>query len=299
MIYTVTCNPALDYTIYVPALTIGSIHRGIRDEITCGGKGINVSTVLAELDLPTTALGFVGGFTGAELSWRLQEAGILCDFIEVEGDTRINVKVRDGRETDINAAGPSVDDAAVEELIDKAKAAQAGDVLVLAGSIPAGIRRDLYERLCENAAKCGVLTVVDAEGELLLGTLRHRPFLIKPNAEELGGLFHTQVSTAADVEYYARELQRRGAKNVLVSLGAEGALLVDETGVCHRMAPPSGTVVNTVGCGDSMVAGFLTGWIRTRSYTEALRWGVACGSATAFSATLATREEIDAMIANL
>ncbi len=300
MVYTVTCNPALDYVMRVPHLQMHDINRSEQEHLTYGGKGINVSAVLARLSVPTRALGFTAGLMGEKLKSLLIDEGIACDFVELSaGETRINVKIRAQQELDINATGPAVTAHDVERLLQKLDSLCAADVLVLAGSIPSGLPQDLYSQMLERIGGRGVQVVVDAEGDLLSNTLTYRPFLIKPNHHELGALFSKELHTAEEIVSCARQLQAEGARNVLVSRAEHGALLVDETGACHTVGTVKGALRNSVGCGDSMVAGFLAGWLQENDYAHALRLGAACGNATAFSDTLATKAEIDAVLSQL
>lgn len=300
MIYTVTCNPSLDYVLYLQQLQPTGIHRSEREELTYGGKGINVSAVLTRLGEATTALGFVAGAMGEQLCRLLTADGIASDFTRLPtGDTRINVKLRHGDECDINAGGPSVTAADLQRLLTRLQTLMAGDALVLAGSLPSGMSDDAYAQLLASVVGRDVLTVVDTVGDALRKTLPFHPFLIKPNTEELGALFGKTLQTDEDVLTHARLLQAEGARNVLVSRGGDGAMLLDENGVCHTMRAPHGVVRNTVGSGDSMVAGFLAAWLRSGDYDQALRMGIACGSATAFSETLATREQIEQVLSQL
>lgn len=294
MVYTVTCNPALDYVMQVPHLQTHDINRSEREYLTYGGKGINVSAVLARLSVPTRALGFTAGFMGEKLKSLLTAEGIVCDFVQLSaGETRINVKIRTDTEIDVNAGGPAVGAADVDRLLQRLDSLCSDDVLVLAGSVPSGLPQDLYVQMLRQLKGREVLTVVDAEKDLLRDTLPYRPFLIKPNHHELGALFGKELHTAAEIVPCARQLQKEGARNVLVSRAQDGALLVDETGVCHAIANAPGTLRSSVGCGDSMVAGFIAGWLQRKDYAYALRLGAACGNATAYSDTLATKPEID------
>ncbi|MCI2048051.1 MAG: 1-phosphofructokinase [Faecalibacterium sp.] len=301
MIFTVTLNPAVDYVVHLPGtLRQGSVNRAAAAEIQFGGKGINVSLVLRALGAENTALGFTAGHTGEWLAEALAQQGLHTDFIRLPaGETRINVKLKAGTETDVNAAGPAIPPEAMAALREKLAALGKGDTLVLAGSIPAGLPADTYAALAKGCTSRGVSLIVDAEGEALLQALSCRPFCIKPNREELGGLFGRALRTDTEVAACAEALRQKGARNVLVSLGGEGALLLDETGQMHRTFAPAGTVKNSVGAGDSMVAGFLAGWRATGSYAEALRWGAAAGSATAFSEGLADGESIRKLLAAL
>lgn len=300
MVYTVTFNPALDYVVRVEGFQPGETNRTASDEVQFGGKGINVSTVLHNLGVDNVALGFLAGFTGKGLEQGLRERGIDTDFIWLErGLTRINVKIKAGRETEINGRGPDISPAALEQLFARLDRLRGGDVLVLAGSIPRSLPDDIYRRILQRLEGRGVLTVVDATRDLLCAVLSYRPFFIKPNDRELGEIFGKVLATDAEIEDCARRLQARGARNVLVSMAGAGSLLVDETGKSHRLGVPQGTVRNSVGAGDSMVAGFLAGWLEEHDYAAAHRMGAAAGSATAFSDGLATGEEILALLAAL
>lgn len=293
MVYTVTFNPALDYVVRMGDFRAGETNRTESDELQWGGKGINVSTVLRNLGVDNVALGFLAGFTGQALDQGLQKAGIATDFIWLpEGLTRINVKIKAGQETEINGVGPGIPAAALEELFAKLDRLQKGDVLVLAGSIPASLPDDVYQRILARLEGRDILTVVDATRDLLCAVLPYRPFLIKPNNHELGEIFGRVLTTDQEIEECARRLQERGARNVLVSMAGDGSLLLDETGAVHRLGVPQGKVVNSVGAGDSMVAGFLAGWLEHRDYAMAHKLGAATGSATAFSEGLATREQV-------
>ncbi|MBE6817525.1 MAG: 1-phosphofructokinase [Ruminococcaceae bacterium] len=293
MIYTVTFNPALDYTVTTNSVTPDIINRASSADIHYGGKGINVSAVLTMLGIPNKALGFVGGFTGRELETMLNADNISCDFIRLEnGLTRINVKIKAGQEIEINAPGPEISDDDITKLITKLSKMNSGDYLVLAGSVPKNLPPDIYNRILNKLKGKDINIVVDATGKLLTETLKYRPFLIKPNRTELGEIFDTEIKSGTDVENYAAELQRMGARNVLVSLSKNGALLLDESGAIHRIGGIKGTLVNGVGCGDSMVAGFLAGYVNTNDYEYALRLGNACGAATAFSEALATKDKL-------
>ena len=297
MVYTVTFNPALDYVVRMSSFQAGETNRTESDELQWGGKGINVSTVLRNLGVDNVALGFLAGFTGQALDQGLRKAGIATDFIWLpEGLTRINVKIKAGQETEINGVGPGIPAAALEELFAKLDRLQAGDVLVLAGSIPASLPDDVYQRILARLEGRDILTVVDATRELLCAVLPYRPFLIKPNAAGLGEIFGKTLTTDAEIEDCARQLQERGARNVLVSMAGDGSLLLDETGAVHRLGVPRGKVVNSVGAGDSMVAGFLAGWLEHRSYAMAHKLGAAAGSATAFSDGLAAKDHVMALL---
>lgn len=300
MIYTVTFNPSLDYVVQVDDFAVGEINRTRTESIYPGGKGINVSLVLQNLGLPSVALGFTAGFSGAEIERLLQEAGCQCDFIAVKaGYSRINTKIISGAETALNGQGPQLSEAELAALFNKLRRLTQDDVLVLAGSIPASLPDNIYEQILELLQPVGTRVVVDATGDLLLKVLKYRPFLIKPNHEELGEFFgRGPLLTEEEILAAAQRLQQQGARNVLVSRGANGALLLDENGKLHKQASPKGTLVNSVGAGDSMVAGFLAGYLQTKDYDAALRLGVAAGSASAFKAWLATREDVEKILAS-
>ncbi len=291
MIYTVTFNPAIDYVMRADSIFFGITNRSSAEELHFGGKGINVSVVLGNLGEETTSLGFVGGFTGEYLEKGLQSLGIKTDFVHlVGGITRINVKLKSDEETEINAKGPCITEDELHSLMEKLCKVKDGDTVILAGSIPASLPSDIYEKILESLDGRGVRFVVDAEGELLLKTLKYRPFLIKPNDFELSGIAGRELKSNADIENAARKLKDMGAVNVLVSLGADGAILIDEFGEIHRCSAPKISPVDTVGAGDSMVAGFLSGV--KEGYGYALKLGIAAGSATAASAGLAKKEDI-------
>lgn len=294
MVYTVTLNPALDYVMKLKNLRTDDINRTDGEEIYYGGKGINVSVILTQLDIPNTALGFLGGFTGKKLEEMLKSDGISCDFNYLKsGDTRINVKIKSDKEIDLNACGPEITQEDMQSFLKKLDGIKDGDYLILAGSIPKTLPDDIYERMLESVSDRKVNCVVDATGDLLKNVLKYRPFLIKPNHHELGDLFSVEIKSDDDIVKYSKKLQEMGAKNVLVSMAKDGAMLTDENGNVHKIGNAKGKLVNSVGCGDSMVAGFTAGYIETADYSYALRLGSACGNATAFSEKLATREEIE------
>ncbi|HIW59379.1 MAG TPA: 1-phosphofructokinase [Candidatus Anaerobutyricum avicola] len=300
MIYTVTFNPALDYVVFLDGLKLGEINRATRESIFYGGKGINVSTILNMLGMETTALGFVAGFTGKAIEEGLAAEGMHTDFIRLpEGNSRINVKVKHGDETEINGQGPVITKEALDALFEKLSALKDDDILVLAGSIPNTLPEDIYEKILAALAGKETRIVVDATKDLLLNVLKYHPFLIKPNNHELGEMFDTVCETKEDIEYYARKLQEKGARNVLISMAGDGAILITEDGASIRMGTPKGKVINSVGAGDSMVAGFVAGYLKSGSYEEALKTGTAAGSATAFSEGLASREMFEEMLAQL
>ena len=299
MIYTVTFNPAIDYVVRLDApLEVGEVNRAGGEDCVLGGKGINVSGVLAQLGCPSVALGFVAGETGAWLERGLEKQGLETDFVHLEqGMTRINVKIKAGQETELNGAGPDIPESAVRQLEEQLDALNENDILILAGSIPRSLPQDTYERLLARLQGKGVRAVVDATRDLLVNVLQYRPFLIKPNNHELGEIVGRELKTDAEIIAAARALQEKGACNVLVSMAGDGAILVDETGKVHRIGCPKGKVVNSVGAGDSMVAGFVAGYQQSGGdYEAALRLGTACGSATAFSLGLATREKIEELL---
>lgn len=293
MIYTVTFNPALDYVVTLDELKPGSLNRTKGEQLLAGGKGINVSTVLKNLDIANIALGFVAGFTGRQIEDMLKADGCVTDFIYVnQGMSRINVKVRAGSETEINGMGPDIDDEAIEKLYEKLDGLTGEDMLVLAGSIPSALPSSIYSDIMKRLSGKGIKFVVDATGDLLLNVLQYRPFLIKPNKYELAEMFDTDIKTKEEVIFYANKLHDKGAVNVLISMGVEGAILIDEYGVVHESAAPDGKVINTVGSGDSMVAGFIAGYTERKDYAHALKLGIAAGSASAFSKYLATKDEV-------
>lgn len=297
MVVTVTFNPALDYIVYLPSFETGGLNRTEKESIVPGGKGINVSVVLAHLGIPNRALGFVAGFTGEEICRRLQQAGCEADFIRIpDGFSRINVKIKGNEETEINGQGPKIEEAQLRQLTQQLSELTSGDYLVLAGSIPKTLPENLYQQILKPLSQRGVNCVVDATGELLRSVLPYRPFLVKPNHHELGELFGETLCSDEDISRCAHQVQQMGARNVLVSMAGDGAYLLTESGEEYRLPAPSGRVVNSVGAGDSMVAGFLAGWIQTGAYESAFRLGVASGSATAFKEWLAEREEVDAIL---
>lgn len=297
MIYTVTFNPALDYVVRMDELALGQVNRTVSEDVQLGGKGINVSWVLRELGHENVALGFVAGFTGKAIEDGLAAKGVATDFIHLPaGLTRINVKLKAGEETEINGKGPDISAEALEELLHKLDALGEGDVLVLAGSIPASMPSDVYESILARLEGKKVLCAVDATRDLLVNVLKYRPFVIKPNNHELGEIVGRVLNTEDEIVAAARTLQEKGARNVLVSMAGDGALLLDEQGQTHRIGCPKGKVVNSVGAGDSMVAGFVAGYLQSGDYTTALRLGTACGSATAFSLGLAKKEEIEKLL---
>lgn len=300
MIYTVTFNPSLDYIVSVDDFHLGMTNRTSSELMLPGGKGINVSTVLGNLGIASTALGFVAGFTGDEIVRCVEQMNIQSDFIRIsDGISRINVKLKSIDGTEINGAGPVIGDEMLEKLMGKLERLQEGDILVLAGSIPASMPDDMYSRIMEMLQGRGIMIVVDATKDLLLNVLPYHPFLIKPNNHELGEIFGGTPMTREAVIPYAKKLQEMGAENVLVSMAGEGAVLVTADGQIFSAAAPKGRLVNGVGAGDSMVAGFLAGWMEQTAYRHAFYMGVAAGSASAFSEYLATRPEVEAVYSEL
>jgi len=299
MIYTVTFNPAIDYIVHTGQMQVGQVNRSQGEELYFGGKGINVSFVLHELGLPSKALGFVAGFTGAAIEAGIQEQGIATDFVHLDsGFSRINVKIKSGEETELNGQGPNISEAAVAELFEKLNQLQDGDILILAGSIPNTMPADSYEKILAHLSDKKIKVVVDATKDLLLNVLPYHPFLIKPNNHELGELFGVTLHSIEEIATYAKKLQEMGAQNVLISMAGDGALLIDETGKQHVCGVCKGTVKNSVGAGDSMVAGFVAGSMHG-DYEAALKLGTAAGGATAFSEGLAQRAEIERLLQQL
>lgn len=295
MIYTITFNPALDYVMEMQDFQTGKINISKKEHILPGGKGINVSIILKTLGIDSTALGFIAGFVGDEIERMVKEYGIKTDFIKIEDDiSRINVKITtESQETAMDGKGPFIDQSDIQLLYKKIEKIENEDTLVLAGSIPKGVSTDVYEKICEKLENKNVRIVVDATGDLLLKTLKYKPFLIKPNRDELGDVFDVKISNQDEAIEYAKKLQQKGAKNVLVSMGSMGAVLVDENGYSYKMTGLSDKKgKNTVGAGDSMVAGFLAGYQLFNNYEKALQMGMASGTATAHSMFLATKEEI-------
>ncbi|AEV30433.1 1-phosphofructokinase [Sphaerochaeta pleomorpha str. Grapes] len=301
MIATVTFNPSLDYVISVDSFILGALNRTNTEKIFPGGKGINVSIVLHALGIDTIAYGFEAGFTGTALTHLLHQRRIQADFIQVaNGFTRINVKIRTANtESEINGRGPEIDKKDIELLYAKLDLLSEADCLVLAGSIPPMVPQTIYEDILCHLQGKKIKTIVDATNHLLLNVLPYHPFLIKPNDIELGEIFGVKISGIADSITYGKKLQDSGAKNVLVSLGKKGAILIDEFGTVHQCDAPKGKVLNTIGAGDSMVAGFLAGYLKTGDYKQALRMGVCAGSASAFSYDLASRQDIETLLCNM
>ena len=297
MIYTITFNPALDYITQVENFKIGKINRTKAEKILPGGKGLNVSIVLNNLKIKNTAIAFIGGFTGEELKNKIENYGIGTDFIKVtDGITRINIKINSDEETAINGQGPQIMEKEIKELLEKIDKMKNNDIVVISGNIPNGVPKTIYETICEKLAKKEILYIVDATRELLINVLKYKPFLIKPNKEEIEETFNVKLNNIEEIKTYARKLQEMGAQNVLVSLGGEGALLISKDKKEYYSKAPKGKVINTVGAGDSMVAGFLTGFLKTNKYENALKMGIATGSASAFSENLATEEDVEKIL---
>lgn len=300
MIYTLTLNPSIDYIVHVSNFKEGKTNRSRQEEIYPGGKGFNVSTILDRLQIPTTALGFIAGFTGQEIKRLMEQRGFLCELFELEdGQSRINIKMKDTIETEINASGPFISQASLERLFTRLACLQASDWLVLAGSIPPSLPTEIYTEIMKLVSSKEVNVVVDTSGEALLKVLPYHPFLIKPNLEELEALFQCQIKDLESIVFYAQKLQQMGACNVLVSLGKEGALLVDENHYFYQCPAASGVLKNSVGSGDSMVAGFIAGYLKSDDFSKALRLGSACGGATAFCEDLAEAELIEEVYQHL
>lgn len=305
MIYTITFNPALDYITQVENFKTGEINRTKTETILPGGKGLNVSIVLKNLGIENTALGFVAGFTGEELIKKLESQGVKTDFVKVkEGITRINVKISSlnnnkVEETALNGMGPQITKENIDELLKKISNMIASDFVILSGNIPKNLENNIYEKICKILKEKGITFIVDSTQDLLINVLKYNPFLIKPNKEELEETVKCNIHTKEDIINSAKTLQEMGAQNVLVSLGNDGAILITKEGETYFSEAPKGQVINTVGAGDSMVAGFLAGYYKTKDYEYALKMGVSAGSASAFSVNLATKEEVDSIFNQL
>ena len=296
MIYTVTFNPALDYNISVDHFELGMTNRSHDETLICGGKGINVSYILKQLGFDSVALGFVAGFTGQEFVKGIEKMGITSQMIELDqGMTRINVKLKGEMETEINGSGPDIPESSQGILFHQLSQLSSKDILVLSGSIPATLSDTIYQDIMAYLQGKEVLFVVDATNDLLMNVLKYKPFLIKPNHHELSEIFKVKIENDDDIIFYAQKLQEKGARNVLVSMAGNGSILVDERGQITKMKVPEGTLKNSVGAGDSMLAGFIGGYLNGYDYSKTLALATACGSATAFSDTLATHDEIMAL----
>lgn len=293
MIYTVTLNPSLDYVVDVDDFELGRTNRAVSERLYAGGKGINVSFVLKNLGFESTALGFSAGFTGEEIKKQIQERGITENFITVlNGQSRINIKLRGQQETEINGMGPDIEKEHIQQLLKKLSVLSTGDYLILAGSVPMEINDTIYYDILKTLDKKGIKAVVDTTGDLLLNVLKYHPFLIKPNIHELSELFSTEIKTKEEVVQYGLKLQDMGAQNVIVSMAGDGAVFICENGEIYKSEAPKGVVKNSVGAGDSMVAGFLAGFCETKDFAKAFKMGVCTGSASAFSEDLATKEQV-------
>ena len=300
MIYTITFNPSIDYLVTVDDFHQGMVNRTKSESVLCGGKGINVSIVLKNLAVESIALGFIAGFTGQEIARRMEEKNIKNDFITLkEGISRINFKMKSNEESEVNGNGPIISKKDIAKLMDKLNRLVSGDVLVLSGSIPKSVSITIYQEIMKELSSKGILFVVDATGELMLNTLEYKPFLIKPNKHELEEMFHVKLNTKKEIITYAKKLQKKGARNVLISLAGEGAILIAEDEKTYISKAPKGELINSVGAGDSMVAGFLAGYFENKEYLEALKKGIATGSASAFSKEFATKKEVDNIIETL
>ena len=300
MIYTLTLNPSIDYIVHLNKFVSGITNRTTSEEYYIGGKGINVSCILSELGIKSTALGFTAGFTGDAIEKGLQEQGICAEFIRLKnGISRINIKVKADKESEINCQGPHIEQDEFEKLLSLTDEIKDGDTIVLAGSIPKTVADDTYERILKRLKDKNIRIVVDATKKLLVNCLKYKPFLIKPNKQEISEIFSAKIESEEDIKSYAKELRKMGARNVIVSLGGEGAVLFAENGNIYKAGIVKDKVRNTVGSGDSMVAGFIAGYEKTGDYAYALKLGTACGNATAFSSGLAKREKIDEVFSKI
>lgn len=297
MIYTITFNPALDYIVRVDDFKIGEVNRTSYEEIYAGGKGINVSIVLNNLNVENIALGFIAGFTGEEIQNRLKQMGCKTDFIKLNsGMSRINVKLKSKEESEINGQGPDINNDDLDKLYKKLDLLKEGDMLILAGSIPSTLPENIYEIIMERLLDKGIKIIVDATKDLLLNVLKYKPFLIKPNHHELGELFNVKIKNDDEIILYAKKLKEMGARNVLVSMAGDGAIFITEDNRVIKSDVPKGKLVNSVGAGDSMVGGFIAGYINEGNLEEALKMGVATGSASAFSEGLATKDKVNELL---
>ena len=302
MIYTVTFNPSLDYIVATDSLILGKVNRTVSELILSGGKGVNVSIVLNNLNVKNTALGFIAGFTGKEIENGLKKLGCCCDFITIEkGFSRINIKIKAKEETELNGMGPEISQKELNQLFEKLDCLQSQDILILAGSVPNSLPQNIYEKIMERLQNKNIKIIVDATKDLLINVMKYQPFLVKPNTHELGELFHTTLNTEEDIIFYGKKLQQmaNGNVNVLVSRAGEGAILIGTDDNIYKSPAPKGTLINSVGAGDSTVAGFIAGYLKNHSLEEAFYMGVATGSASAFSKYLATKEEVEAVLSQL
>ena len=293
MIYTVTFNPSLDYVMKLDNFDKGRVNRSVSETIYAGGKGINVSIVLNNLAVKSSVLGFIAGFTGDEIENRVKEVGCNSEFIRLDsGNSRINVKIKEDEESEINAGGPSISQEKLNKLINKLHSLKDGDILVLAGSIPNSLPQDIYEKIMKELNDKNIKVIVDATKELLVNVLKYKPFLIKPNNHELEEIFKVKLQNNSDIITYAKKLQDMGAQNVLISMAGDGAILLAGDGNVYTSGVPKGKVKNSVGAGDSMVAGFIAGYLNKGDLNEAFKMGISAGSASAFSEDLGTKDEI-------
>lgn len=300
MINTITLNPSLDYVVKVDSFKVDSLNRSKEEQVYAGGKGINVSIVLKNLGVENTALGYIAGFTGDEILKQINNHGVNCDFIKLEnGISRINVKLKSDGETEINGSGPEITENDLKALYEKLSNLSKGDYLILSGSIPSSVPDDIYERIMKSLLEKEVEFVVDATKDLLLKVLKYKPFLIKPNHHELAEMFNVELKNDDDIITYGKKLQEMGAKNVLISMAGDGAILLPENGEAIKREVPKGILKNSVGAGDSMVAGFLCGYLKYNNIDEAFKMGIATGSASAFSEELATKEEVEKLLAQM
>lgn len=300
MIYTVTFNPALDYVMIIDEFKSGDVNRCEKEFLNPGGKGINVSTMLSELGEENIALGFIAGFTGKELVNKLNDRNVKSDFIELkDGLTRINVKIKGNIESEINAKGPNIQKEDIDKLLNQIDSLKDEDILVLAGSIPSSVDDDIYEQIMKRLSEKNVHVIVDATKDLLKNVLKFKPFLIKPNHHELAEFFDVEIKSDEEIVEYAKKLQEMGAENVLVSMAGDGAILITKDNEVIKTGTPKGEVINSVGAGDSMVAGFIYGYLKNKDYNEALRFGSAAGSASAFSESIATKEKVEELLKEL
>lgn len=300
MIYTMTFNPSIDYMVNVEHFQLGQVNRTSHEYMLPGGKGINVSIVLHHLGLDSIILGFIAGFTGKEIQRRIEEKGLTTDFIDVEqGHSRINFKLKSDEESEINGNGPNIEEKHISLLMDKLSRLKRGDILILSGSIPKSVSDHIYASIMKNLQDKGIEIVVDATGNLLLNVLEYKPFLIKPNHHELEEMFHVKLFDKKDIVHYAKELQKKGAKNVIVSMAGEGAIFISQSQTVYFCQAPQGIVKNSVGAGDSMIAGFVAGYEKTHDDKQAFQMAVATGSASAFSENLATQEEVHQLLKNI
>lgn len=297
MINTITLNPSLDYIVKVDSFKVDALNRSLEEQVYAGGKGINVSIVLKNLGVENTALGYIAGFTGEEISRQVKEHGVNCDFIKLKnGLSRINVKLKSDGETEINGSGPEITEADLQNLYEKLNSLTKGDYLILSGSIPNSVPDDIYENIMKSLLDKGIEFVVDATKDLLLKVLKYKPFLIKPNHHELAEMFNVELKSDEDIITYGKKLQEMGAKNVLISMAGDGAILLPENGEPIKREVPKGKLKNSVGAGDSMVAGFLCGYLKNKNIDEAFKMGIATGSASAFSEELATKEQVEELL---